>query len=306
MLGTYFRDRHNIVLTQWQTASLYTAAIAPEFLVNGVRQHGGSTPAGALLSFLNSNTGSPGSIYFTTDGSDPRLVGGAVNTASAQQFSSPVNLTAATHVKARILRNGLWSALTEATFVAPIADFDGNNVVNGRDFLAWQRGFGISGAATLEDGDANGDGDVDGDDLAAWQAQYGTTVSSINAFAVASISANTESEIASGDSDLLNLPSGSALLALLPITSFNGDLLDRPAASKHIALEQSNVTQVFEQSLLDDQYGQYSELQLAPPESRSRSQTAVSASDQVFEQWDVTSFDPLANDFLLVKTVFPI
>lgn len=53
------------------------------------------------------------------------------------------------------------------------ADFDGNQVVNGRDFLIWQRGFGGVGIGTPSTGDANGDLDVDGDDLAIWKNQFG-------------------------------------------------------------------------------------------------------------------------------------
>lgn len=56
------------------------------------------------------------------------------------------------------------------------ADFDGNGIVDGRDFLTWQRGFGIDdGTAQLGDGDANEDGNVDGADLVVWQGQYGTS-----------------------------------------------------------------------------------------------------------------------------------
>lgn len=54
------------------------------------------------------------------------------------------------------------------------ADFNGDGVVDGRDFLVWQRGVGIDdGTAQLADGDANGDQLVDGADLAVWQGQYG-------------------------------------------------------------------------------------------------------------------------------------
>lgn len=53
------------------------------------------------------------------------------------------------------------------------ADFDGDGVVDGRDFLIWQRGFSLSATATRSDGDANGDGNVDADDLAIWKIQYG-------------------------------------------------------------------------------------------------------------------------------------
>jgi hypothetical protein len=52
------------------------------------------------------------------------------------------------------------------------ADFDGDGDVDGRDFLIWQRGFGLIGQENNSLGDANGDGDVDADDLAIWQTQY--------------------------------------------------------------------------------------------------------------------------------------
>lgn len=55
--------------------------------------------------------------------------------------------------------------------VVPNADFNGDGKVDGRDFLAWQRGFGTP-AAQPADGDANSDGQVDGADLGVWQEQY--------------------------------------------------------------------------------------------------------------------------------------
>jgi CSLREA domain-containing protein len=56
------------------------------------------------------------------------------------------------------------------------ADFDGDGDVDGRDFLSWQRGYGLVGAAaTLVRGNADFDTDVDGNDLSIWQDQYGET-----------------------------------------------------------------------------------------------------------------------------------
>jgi hypothetical protein len=57
----------------------------------------------------------------------------------------------------------------------PLADFDGDGDVDGRDFLLWQRGFGTTDAAPYQ-GDANADGHVDGSDLAVWKDQYGPAV----------------------------------------------------------------------------------------------------------------------------------
>jgi len=58
--------------------------------------------------------------------------------------------------------------------IPPSADFDGDDDVDGDDFLAWQRGFGIVAPnATKNDGDADNDFDVDGLDLTVWELQYG-------------------------------------------------------------------------------------------------------------------------------------
>jgi hypothetical protein len=67
--------------------------------------------------------------------------------------------------------------ITEADMVQseipPLAstDFSGDGVVDGADFLAWQRNLGRVDA-TAADGDANGDGAVDGADLAAWNVAF--------------------------------------------------------------------------------------------------------------------------------------
>ncbi|MEZ6097410.1 MAG: CotH kinase family protein [Pirellulaceae bacterium] len=171
MLGTYFRDRHNIVLNQWRSDGLYPSVDAPELLVNSQRQHGGIVAAGTQLSFLNPNAAGTGTIYFTLDGSDPRLVGGIVNAQSAQVFSQDVTVSTALHVKARVLRNGQWSALTDAQFALPTGDFNSNGTSDGIDLLVWQRGFGIVGNAALSDGDGTGDAKVDHNDLIVWAEQ---------------------------------------------------------------------------------------------------------------------------------------
>lgn len=53
-------------------------------------------------------------------------------------------------------------------------DFDADGDVDGTDFLAWQRGLGITSGASRTQGDSNADGDVDRFDLAVWKAQFGS------------------------------------------------------------------------------------------------------------------------------------
>ena len=55
-------------------------------------------------------------------------------------------------------------------------DFDGDQDVDGADFLAWQRGLGTAAPnAAPTHGDADGDRDVDAADLLLWADHFGET-----------------------------------------------------------------------------------------------------------------------------------
>lgn len=54
------------------------------------------------------------------------------------------------------------------------ADFNSDGLVNGGDFLIWQRGKGLTGQTDKTTGDANLDGNVDAADLDQWKTAYGT------------------------------------------------------------------------------------------------------------------------------------
>ena len=80
-------------------------------------QFGGVTPANYPL-VISKTAGAGSIIYYTLDGSDPRLAGGAVS-PTALVYSGPVNLNAIATVRSRVLSNavaGEWSPLTEAVF----------------------------------------------------------------------------------------------------------------------------------------------------------------------------------------------
>ena len=93
--------------------NLYPAIEAPEF-----SRHGGWDINGFMLTMTG-----PATVYYTLDGADPRLPGGAVNTDHAAAYSgSTISITMTTHVKARAKSGSTWSALTEAVFaVGPVA-----------------------------------------------------------------------------------------------------------------------------------------------------------------------------------------
>ncbi len=77
-------------------------------------QDGGDVPDGFQVTILGTN----GTIYYTTDGSDPRLLGGAISGA-AQAFQLPFAIAAQTTVSARIRNGTNWSGLTRAVFYPP-------------------------------------------------------------------------------------------------------------------------------------------------------------------------------------------
>ena len=60
-------------------------------------------------------------IYYTLDGSDPRLTGGAAS-ESAQTYSAPLILTETTQVYARAWQSGHWSGPNRATFIVTETD----------------------------------------------------------------------------------------------------------------------------------------------------------------------------------------
>jgi len=67
-------------------------------------------------------THSSAPIWYTTDGSDPRLQGGSLN-PTAIEYTYPFTLSESRYVKARTLDNGQWSALNEAIFaIGPVAE----------------------------------------------------------------------------------------------------------------------------------------------------------------------------------------
>lgn len=108
-LKTWTNGRNDEVLAQLINDDLYPDTNAPIF-----NQHGGRVSPGFILTMNNTNQN--GSIYFTTDGSDPRSLGGGIN-ASATSGES-VNLSSSSVVNARVRINASeWSALTSAEFI---------------------------------------------------------------------------------------------------------------------------------------------------------------------------------------------
>ena len=109
LFSKYFPARGTVLLGQLRAAGLYPADVmAPSFSL-----FGGRVPRGYALSMSATN-----SIYYTTNGADPRVYGSGAIAAGARPYTngSPLLLGGSTVVKARGLSGASWSALVEAAF----------------------------------------------------------------------------------------------------------------------------------------------------------------------------------------------
>jgi hypothetical protein len=106
MLG-YFASRGNTVLGQLRNAGMYPSVSAPVF-----NQQGGLAARGFNLTMSATNA-----IYYTLDGSDPRVYGTGQISPGATPYSGAITLSNSLVVKARALSGTTWSALNEAGFM---------------------------------------------------------------------------------------------------------------------------------------------------------------------------------------------
>src|SRR4030095_2582372 len=115
----WFPQRTSILINQLRNAGLYPQLNAP-----GFSQFGGLVPPGYELAITNADPS--GSIYYTLDGTDARLWGGAW-CRPALLYSSRLVLTNAAFIRARVRDGVNWSALLEAAFYV-VQDFSGLKV----------------------------------------------------------------------------------------------------------------------------------------------------------------------------------
>jgi hypothetical protein len=107
ILNNYFPQRTTVLLGQLRSKNLYPATEAP--ILN---PFGGAVQPNSSLAM----SAPAGTIYFTLDGTDPRLRGGAVS-PSAKSYSSSLTISESINVRARVRSGTNWSALVEAPFI---------------------------------------------------------------------------------------------------------------------------------------------------------------------------------------------
>ena len=105
-LSEYIPARSRIVVDQ-----LWKHGLIPDLEPARLAKRGGVVDPGFELEM----TVAKGELYYTLDGSDPRLVGGKISPA-AQKYSRPVRITRNCMMKVRVLFEDEWSAIDELPF----------------------------------------------------------------------------------------------------------------------------------------------------------------------------------------------
>jgi hypothetical protein len=100
-------NRWPTYLSQMNSEGLQSSVVAPSF-----NQNGGRVAPGFNLTI----TAPAGTIYYTTNGTDPRVPFTGAVSASALTYSGGVTLNNTVGIRARARNGSTWSAINEATF----------------------------------------------------------------------------------------------------------------------------------------------------------------------------------------------
>jgi hypothetical protein len=172
----------NIAITRGDTRGIYNAAQEEAFVDN-------FSPAGTTWAFLSNN---PDKTLAATNYAD--LTFEDWQTANGGGGGGPpatVGQSAVLHLVEQDIYLDIqftaWGVGSPAggsfayhrAAITPSADFDRDGDVDGRDFLTWQRNYGLAEVLQFE-GDADFDGVVTADDLAVWQESYTAPLTAIN------------------------------------------------------------------------------------------------------------------------------
>jgi len=107
----FINGRTAVLLTQLRNDGLYPNINPPSLNAT-------SGPVASGFVFRMTNGNGAGVMYYTLDGSDPRLIGGGVS-PSAIAYSGPITVNTTTTIRTRVFSGGMWSAVQEITLYPP-------------------------------------------------------------------------------------------------------------------------------------------------------------------------------------------
>jgi hypothetical protein len=137
ILNTVVPARWTKILSDFQKYNMYplnsgsSPVATPEFRDNATNlvQQGGNVAATFKLKLNNVTLNGAGTMYYTTDGSDPRTPYTGAPSATAQIYSAPIQLGSPKRVKARVLNGTTWSAVNDALFIVDAQPASAGNLV---------------------------------------------------------------------------------------------------------------------------------------------------------------------------------
>lgn len=118
ILNTYFPQRTANFISQLCIAGLFPSFDAPVLYINGKIPDNKIAAVGDKITM----TTTQGTIYYTTNGTDPvdwSNSNGTVNAKSAKLYSQSFTINQSVNVIARSFYNGKWSAATSRFFIVP-------------------------------------------------------------------------------------------------------------------------------------------------------------------------------------------
>ncbi|MFH0759685.1 MAG: CotH kinase family protein [Bacteroidota bacterium] len=147
----YFPFRANIVMEQLEELDLFPALPAPVVKGSGKEILDPVENFTSSMEITLNNQAAVGDLYYTLDGSDPRKIGGGISALAVKIASGgSINIRSSSILKARIVQNNSWSAVTEVTFVTeqtdysdfkvtephyhPLDSIDGTDTISGKSF----------------------------------------------------------------------------------------------------------------------------------------------------------------------------
>jgi len=118
----YFPYRSQIVKEQLYEYDLYPSVSAPSIKMDGAEIWDEQVFTNSAISLTF--TATSGEIYYTSNGSDPRLLGGDLSPKAIKiETGSVVSIPQSAIIKARVFKNNKWSALKEISIISKQTDF---------------------------------------------------------------------------------------------------------------------------------------------------------------------------------------
>ena len=107
LMEDWFPVRTENMIAHFKREGLY-----PEVDAVTISQRGGSIDRGSQITL----SAPQGTIYYTTDGSDPRMIGGALN-PNAMVADAAIQIDQDVTLRARVLHDNEWSAIDQVSFI---------------------------------------------------------------------------------------------------------------------------------------------------------------------------------------------